>query len=455
MLRVMWKRLSSAIRSILPNVAWDVIKKAWRWFKASPYYPPVVVGTLTMVGTYAVAVLERLRGMTPDLQGVLIIALVLFFVLSVVFLFARLKARRGDATLTTAKGLSSQETTSDADRWLRELAERDKREIDKYVVAREPSIDYSGLDATVPYFVITFKVANYSVHPISIDAQDVKGAIYRNDEEISGNLKIVSHIGNLSRGDEPMTLALKQWVSPEEVTLIVNPMLDTVLKFDRLRITIKAGDDALKIQPKLLRLPSGIPIKETQPPNLRVNELKDRIGALEREKAALEQRVEGLDTQWKGHLFSHRWMFDLIQRQSNAILSYVELVRCTKGEFNLSGPMYSVTFGLYIVNHSIFDITVEVEQGKGVLFGDYRLDTYPMKVLYNDLRDAPCGKKGVVTIEQPLTKEEAEYISSRADTADTKFYLDGLVVTVKGSKFNEAQLKIDKPVNRDGVNFRR
>jgi hypothetical protein len=110
----MWKRLSSAIRSILPNVVWDVIKKAWRWFKASPYYAPVVMGAFMTVGTYITAYLERLRGMPPELQGVLIIALVWLVVISAVFLFARLKAKRGDAAPITTKAGPQQDATSAA-----------------------------------------------------------------------------------------------------------------------------------------------------------------------------------------------------------------------------------------------------------------------------------------------------------------------------------------------------
>lgn len=165
----------------------------------------------------------------------------------------------------------------ESQKWLHDLAERDKREIDKYVVAKDPSVHYGGLRADLPYIVITFRVFNYSIHPISIDPKDVKGSIYRNEQELSGNLKMEGDVINLSRDGSHWELAIKQWIDPIEAELLVNPLRDIQLKFDKLKIIIKGGDGTSGIEPRRLRLPSAIPVAETWPPNIRVNELKTRI----------------------------------------------------------------------------------------------------------------------------------------------------------------------------------
>lgn len=193
--------------------------------------------------------------------------------------------------------LTNKITYLESHEWLYEIAERDKREIDKYVVATDPVVFYAGLKADYPYFIITFKVFNYSVHPISIDPLDVKGSIYRNDQELSGNLKMEGEIVNLPRDGSYFEIAVKQWVDPKEAELLLNPLLDIQLRFNKLTIFIKGGDGTSGIEPKRLRLPSFLRIAETQPPNLRVQELKDHIKELEDAKkvATAEQAKPKLE----------------------------------------------------------------------------------------------------------------------------------------------------------------
>src|ERR1700749_2338747 len=94
MLRPMFykiQRVTSHIRALLPNAGWDAIKWAWKWVNTSPYITVTFVGVSTMIGTYVTAYLKRLLGAPPELQGVLIIAVIWLLGLSSIFAYRRLR----------------------------------------------------------------------------------------------------------------------------------------------------------------------------------------------------------------------------------------------------------------------------------------------------------------------------------------------------------------------------
>jgi len=370
------------------------------------------------------------------------------------------------------------------------IAERDKREIDKYVVVTDPSINYGGRVAEYPYFVITFKVFNYSVYPISISPNDVKGSIYRNHEEISGNLKMDSEVENLTRGHGYMILALKQWADAKEIELLVNPLVDTVLKFDRLKITVRGADESLGVESKRLILPP-IPIKETQPPNLRVEDLKGRIRELEGEKAALQEQVNQQYIQIttledeksaleagvarageqhrievgrlqelaethsvrasmnQGLLDQYKWLHEMAEKQSREIGSWVvvEQVRFCYREF--IAPIPYLIFAVDVHNKSVFDITIEDEiKGHIKIAGERLLGE---KELINNPKISPSDK-GSLTIKQRLSPTEIGLVSAcEKEQLGAFYYFDNLEMMIaartENPRFEHTPLQLPEHIS--------
>lgn len=301
----------------------------------------------------------------------------------------------------------------ESNKWLYEIAERDKREIDKYVVAKDPVVFYAGLRDDYPYFVITFKVFNYSVYPISIDSKDVKGSIYRNDKELSGNLKMEGDVINLPRDGNHWDLAVKQWVDPREAELLVNPLLDIHLKFDRLIIIIKGGEGTSGIEPKRLRLPSFIPVAETQPPNIRVNELKARIEELEK-GTAQDRRLQEIATE------------DRQQINRMVVVRECDLAFAP----NASTPY--VKFTLTISNYSLYPITIDRKIEGEVWYAHRQLNGKKTVSTKWTLENIQRGFATRFEFSVSLSPEDAEFIVNDLNPQNSFFSFEQLSITVRG-----------------------
>jgi hypothetical protein len=347
---------------------------------------------------------------------------------------------------------------------LENIVERDKKNISKVVRIVEHSISYTNLTAQAPSIDFIFEVFNGSVFDISVD-EKLGGFIHLNNNAMVGDKGIVGRVEELLRG-EVRTLAIKQCVNPQEAELILDATEEDEFRFGGLQVVIKGGADCPDVVWQRLALPYTAHVRL---PQAAVEKLRRRIKELEATKEVAAKEIEHfrvgaakLQHLAETHSIrasfrdqereAHQWLYDIADTQKGTIDDYVVLEKCTLGDMKLDHPVPSVRFGLYITNHSVFDITVEVEQGSGILFGDYRLNTYPLKVLYNDLVDAPCGKYGCVTIEQPLRKEEATYIAESENKADANFHFDGLVITIKGGQ-NFPQVSRKRLVVTKGVHI--
>ncbi len=147
----------------------------------------------------------------------------------------------------------------------------------------------------------------------------------------------------------------------------------------------------------------------------------------------------------------YEWLHKLADEQVTNIQEYVLLERVALGDIELTDPIPTVRFGLYIRNESVFDISIQNEIGGHIVFKGQRLGGQ-IFLLYNGLEDVSYRKKGSLTIEQRLSREEAEFISKSKNDADTNFYLDGLIVTVKGSQ-HFSQIQPQRLIIRKGTNI--
>lgn len=173
-----------------------------------------------------------------------------------------------------------------------------------------------------------------------------------------------------------------------------------------------------------------------------IKKLSDRIEELEDQKAALESR-------WNTHVFQYSWLFGKAQAQGQSISSYVEVEKVYFCYQELETPMLKSVFGIDYRNQSVFDISIEKTVSGHIEFEGTKLDATPLIV--NDLGTVGIGGKGTITIEQRLTRPEADLIASK-DPKYIEFNLTNLVITIKGEHFtpNEPQyLKIPKRLHTD------
>jgi hypothetical protein len=251
--------------------------------------------------------------------------------------------------------------------WLFEFANWDKTNISRYVIVKDPSVSYEGLSADYPYIAIKFFIVNTSVYRIRIDEDAISGSIYRKDEKFSRKPTIDEPIVNVSRFEEGRVLTIKQHLDPEEHDIILNTLLDIELKFDELKVMVKAGDESLKIMPQRLRLPSSIPIKETQPPNLRVAELKDRIKELEQTISQLRDQLNAANLQRRQqYLDEWRRMVVEVTRKFRSgdrphFESFTEILERQPGYVSLKPHLSSET--LRELNHEKHDGGWRLRQG--------------------------------------------------------------------------------------------
>lgn len=89
--------------------------------------------------------------------------------------------------------------------------------------------------------------------------------------------------------------------------------------------------------------------------------------------------------------------------------------------------MPKISFGLLIRNESIFDITVDNEIMGHISFGGQILSE-KLILVYNGLQNTGHLVGGGLTLEQRLSRPEAELIAKTYD----KFYFDKLIITIRG-----------------------
>lgn len=171
------------------------------------------------------------------------------------------KARRENDGLQMA--LTGKINDLESNKWLHELAARDKNNVSRYVYIIFDRIDYEGLAELSPYIEIIFYIINASVYIINIDKNIEDGAVYLNGVELNPKqAKIDGSLKYISRDDrgEKKLLVIKQWLTPTEVARIRNPLPDDKLYFSRLKLIVNGAYDTEGVLPQRLSLPSSVPV---------------------------------------------------------------------------------------------------------------------------------------------------------------------------------------------------
>lgn len=147
---------------------------------------------------------------------------------------------------------------------------------------------------------------------------------------------------------------------------------------------------------------------------------------------------------------SYKWLHEMADKQAQRIQDFAELQRVVIGDARLDDPVPHIIFGLDIINKSVFNLAVDEKVEGYIEFRGKRLAA-PLLVLYS-AKEIPPNQNAGITIEQRLTKEEAEYIVSSENAHDANFYFDALTVMIRGGIYAQ-QVQPQKLVIRKGVHI--
>lgn len=144
---------------------------------------------------------------------------------------------------------------------------------------------------------------------------------------------------------------------------------------------------------------------------------------LNRDIDRLKEQVDGFN--------QYAWLHAVVDVQAKDISNYVELVGIRWCYEELDDGLLLTVFALDIFNKSVFDITIEKELGGLIDFDG--TDLLDKKLIKNDSVTCKSASTASITIEQRLSPGEAHLIKSR-DRKSAGFYLEHLIVTIKGNK---------------------
>jgi hypothetical protein len=143
------------------------------------------------------------------------------------------------------------------------------------------------------------------------------------------------------------------------------------------------------------------------------------------------------------YVTQHSWLHNIASTQARDINHYVRLERITLGDIFLNNEVPYIKFGLYVLNKSLFDVTVELEKKCCIVFRNQELH-YEVKIVSDGLMSMQYDSERCLTIEQRLTPEEAHYISSSESVEDATFYFDKLVMTIKGGRYQTEDIRVQQ-----------
>ncbi|HEU4714101.1 MAG TPA: hypothetical protein VFS76_21215 [Pyrinomonadaceae bacterium] len=186
-------RLLKALRSVLPNAAWDAIKNAVQFAYQNWALVLVIIG---FIGSGLTALINRLRGIPSDAVGILVVFGIVVVVALLGYVVGRIRDRKRSAIPDESDGSTSNTKSAQdlpkpdlepssangcKDEWLHEKLKTDKATIwDLVWVA---SIFYrTEFDKSQPYIDFVFKVFNMSLIDVVI-SMDGGYILFSDDNE--------------------------------------------------------------------------------------------------------------------------------------------------------------------------------------------------------------------------------------------------------------------------------
>jgi hypothetical protein len=164
------------------------------------------------------------------------------------------------------------------------------------------------------------------------------------------------------------------------------------------------------------------PFEEYPPEAQReIDELNEKLLSYEKTNAALGKKNQEYD-----------WLIGDAKEQKADIDKYVSLKEFTFCYMAQIAPtIFRVVFALYVTNNSVLDISLSDELDGTIRFEGIEL--LEKKRVISPLKDAPHGATRSLTIEQRLSKGEADTIrDAKSKTGQANFEFDDLVVNIIG-----------------------
>ena len=168
-----------------------------------------------------------------------------------------------------------------------------------------------------------------------------------------------------------------------------------------------------------------------------IKQLKAELESYKQTNAALGKKNQEYD-----------WLIQLAKDQKAAIHEHVALQEFTFCYMEqLTPSIFKVVFALRVTNNSVLDISVSDELDGTIRFEGVEL--LDKKRVISPLKDAPHGATRSLTIEQRLSKGEADTIrDAKLKTGQANFEFDDLIVNIVGGSrspdITSRKLKIPK-----------
>lgn len=160
------------------------------------------------------------------------------------------------------------------DKWLHDIAENDKRFIDKFVKVAGGEIFGHDFLHTAPYVDFKFTVLNASVYAICIE-EPVKGDIRFQSQLLSKDIKIIENPARYIEHGKTQYLIVRQWLSREEVKCILSASDgEDAFRFTGMELMIKCCFPETDVEHKRLDV-YGLNVSSK-----RVRDLHKQLGVL-------------------------------------------------------------------------------------------------------------------------------------------------------------------------------
>jgi len=176
-----------------------------------------------------------------------------------------------------------------------------------------------------------------------------------------------------------------------------------------------------------------------------IEQYKRDIERLQEHATTQDVRISVRDSELNTLKTQYKWLHEIANTQAKNISEYVVVEKVYFCYQELHTPMLKSVFGINYRNKSVFDISIEKTVSGYIEFEGTKLDAPPL--IINDLDATGIGRIGTITIEQRLTRPEADLIASK-DPKLAEFNLTNLIITIKGERLATRQPQYLKIPNK-------
>ena len=246
------KRVASGLRSVMPNAAWDVIKAVGKWAYNNPGTLAVIIGAISSAMAYLI---NRVRGLPPDLIGVLAVFGFAVLVTLIGYLIGRVKDKRAapEKDQISKKSAESDLVESPKCQYdlIHRIADHQAKNIRDFVTVSRVGVWDDELNNAVPTIKWGFMIKNNSILTVSfIEAKN--NVFFETTELAEKRFEDHNEAEQLGYGRQG-SVVFKQRLSPLEAQHIRNTP-EGKFRFNRLEIKVANPNSFPVIEPQEIRI---------------------------------------------------------------------------------------------------------------------------------------------------------------------------------------------------------